>query len=116
MFHKATWILLRSYINTLKWTQTPAVRGARTLTFGGGARTLRDAGTPLWRAHAMAAECHQPPDDSSLAWAGVADDDGAAALAAARSPQHLLQAREDPVAADEGRFCRDAGDLEKQRL
>lgn len=86
------------------------------LTFGGGAWTLRDAGTSLWRAHAMAAECHQPPDDSSLAWAGVADDDGPAALAAARLPQDLFQAREDPVAADEGRFCRDAGDLEKQRL
>lgn len=111
---EATWILL-SVINALKWMLKPAMRGDRMLTFGRGAWTLRDARTSLC-AHAMAAECHQPPDDSSLAWARVADDDGPASLAAACFPQDLFQAREDPITADEGRFCRDAGDFEQQRL
>lgn len=92
------------------------VSGDRMLTFGRGAGTLRDAGTSLWRAHAVTAEGHQPPDDSCLAWARVTHDDSPASLAAARAPQDLFQAREDPVAANEGRFCRDAGDFEQQRL
>lgn len=86
------------------------------LTFGRGAGTLRDARTSLWSAHAMTAECHQPPDDSGLARADVTHDDSPASFAAARFPQDLFQAREDPVAADEGRFCRDAGDFEQQWL
>lgn len=60
-------ILVCSYIAALKWTEKPAVSGDRVLTFGRGAGTLWDAGTSLWSAHAMTAECHQPPDDSSLA-------------------------------------------------
>lgn len=77
---------------------------------------MRDAGTSLWSAHAVAAECHQPPDDSGLARARVTHDDGPPPLAAAGFPQDLFQAGEDPVAADEGRLRRDAGDLEQQRL
>lgn len=64
----------------------------------------------------MAAERHQPPDDSSLARARVAHDDSPAPLAAARLPQDLFQACEDPIAADEGRLRRDAWDFEQQRL
>lgn len=60
-------VLVYSRVTALKWTEKPAVSRDRMLTFGRGAGTLRDAGTSLWSAHAMTAECHQPPDDSSLA-------------------------------------------------
>lgn len=77
---------------------------------------MRDAGTSLWRAHAMTAECHQPPDDSSLAGSGVTHDDSTASLAAARFSQDLLKTREEPVPADKRCFCGDAWDFKQQRF
>lgn len=86
------------------------------LTFRGRAGAVRDAGTCLWRAQAVTAERHQTPHDSRLAGARVTHDDGAAPLTAARLPQDLLQTCEEPIPAHERCFCREAGDLEEQRL
>lgn len=93
-----------------------AVSKERSLTFGGGAGAVRDAGTSLCRAHAVTAERHQPPDDGSLARACVPHYDGAASVTAARSSQDLVQASEEPIPADERRVRGDAGDLEQQRF
>lgn len=77
---------------------------------------MRDAGTSLWRARAMTAERHQPPDDGGFAGPCVPHDDSPASLTAARFGQDVVQTREEPVAADEGCFCGDARYLEQQRL
>lgn len=84
------------------------------LTFMGRAGAVRDAGTSLWCAHAMTAECHQLPHDSGLAGACVTNNDSSASLAAARFSQDLLQTREEPISAHERCFCSESRDLEQQ--
>lgn len=77
---------------------------------------MRDAGTSLLRTHAVTAERHQPPDNSSLAGACVTNNDSTAPLTAARFSQDLLQTREEPIPANKGCFCGDAGDFKQQRF
>lgn len=87
------------------------------LTFGRGGGAVRRAGAFVrGGVRAVRAERHQPPHDSSLAGAGVTDDDGAAPLAAAAFPEDLFQTREEPVPADERRLGRDARHFEQQRF
>lgn len=109
-------IPLCSSTRALRCTEKQIVSGDRTLTFWGGARDLKDAGTSLWCAHAMAADRHQAPHDSSLAGSCVSNNDSSTSLAAACFSQDLLQACEEPITADEGRFCCEAGDFEQQRF
>lgn len=90
-----------------------AIKG---LTFRGGAGAVRDARPSLWRAHAMTAERHQPPHDSSLARSCVTNDDGPSPLTAARFLQNLVQTGEEPIPAHERCFCGGAWDFEQQRL
>lgn len=97
-------------------TNDTTVSEDRTLTFRGGAGAVRDAGTSLWCAHAMTAERHQPPHDSSLAGAGVTNNDSSASLTAARFSEDLLQASEEPVSANERCLCGEAGDFKQQRF
>lgn len=87
-----------------------------SLTFRRGAGAVRHAGNSVWRASAVAAECHQPPDDGGLAGPGIAHDDGAPPLAAAGFSQDLLQTCEEPIPADKRRLVSDAGDFEQQRF
>lgn len=107
-----------SYTNALglEQKQITAPNKGRSLTSRGGAGAVRDAGTSLRRARAMAAECHQPPDDSGLAGSCVTHNDSAATLAAACFSEDLLQAREEPIPADKRCLCGDAGDFEQQRF
>lgn len=112
-------VLLCSYTNALGYTQKTnytAMNKDRILTFRGGAGAVRDAGTSLWRAHAMTAERHQPPDDSSLAGSCVTHNDSTASLTAARFSQDLIQTREEPIPADKRCFCGDAGNFKQQRF
>lgn len=88
----------------------------QSLTFRRGAGAVMHAGNSVWRASAVTAECHQPPDDGGLAGSGVAHDDGAPPLTAAVFSQDLLQTCEEPIPADERRLARDAGDFEQQRF
>lgn len=88
----------------------------RSLTFRGGAGAVRDAGTSLWRAHAMTAERHQAPDDGGLAGSCVTHNDSAASLTAARFSQDLLQTCEEPITANKRCLCGDARDFKQQRF
>lgn len=60
-------VFLHECFETHPKTSYAAPNKDRSLTFRGGTGAVRDAGTSLWRAHALTAECQQPPDDSSLA-------------------------------------------------
>lgn len=77
---------------------------------------MRDAGTSLWRAHAMTAERHQPPDDSGFAGSCVTHNDSPASLTAARFSQDLLQACEEPISTNKRCFCADARYFKQQRF
>lgn len=76
--------------------------------------TFRCTGALLRCVCAVRAERHQPPHDGGLAGAGIPHDDGTAPLAAARLPEHLLQAHKEPVSANEWRLRRDARHFEQQ--
>ena len=87
-----------------------------SLTFGGGAGAVRDAGTSLWCSLPMTAERHQPPDDSCLPGSCVTHNDSPTSLTAARLSQDLLQTCEEPIPANKRCLCGDAGDFKQQRF
>jgi len=109
-------VFLHECFETHPKTSYAAPNKDRSLTFRGGTGAVRDAGTSLWRAHALTAECQQPPDDSSLAGSCVPHDDSTAPLAAACFTKDLLQTREEPITADKRCLCGDAGDFKQQRF
>lgn len=77
---------------------------------------MRDVGTSVWRSGAVAAERHQPPDDSAFARPRVPHDDSPTSLAAAAFFQDVLQPREEPIPAHKRSLCCEAGDFKQQWL
>lgn len=74
---------------------------------------MGDTGTPVWRAHAMTAERHQPPDDGGLPGACVTHNNSTASLTAACFSKDLLQTCEEPITADKRCVRSDAGDFKQ---